>query len=173
MGLVMAMSEWTELEALSRKLADAEARLARARSTQNHGLVALLEKEIAAAEILRDRAVSQLAVGLTSRSRQAVPHEASVSEVALPPTQSPAPAIQEGASAVWNSLSRSDLERVKSELNIRRSQMLARHAEELKPLDGEMAEIETFEQVIDALVRKFNIGSAEVVSLERVLSQAG
>jgi len=63
----MAMCDWTELEVLGRKIADAEDRLASARSTQNCGLVQLLEKEIAAAETLRDRVVSQIATGLTSK----------------------------------------------------------------------------------------------------------
>ncbi|MBV8841897.1 MAG: hypothetical protein JO307_03715 [Bryobacterales bacterium] len=68
----MAIADWTELEALSRKIADTEERLVAARSTQNHGLVQLLEKEIAAAEVLRDRVMSHIAAALTSSSETVV-----------------------------------------------------------------------------------------------------
>lgn len=163
----MALAEWTELEALSRKIADIEERLAAARSTQNHGLAQLLEKEIAAAEILRDRVMSHIAAGLTS-SAKTLPRDLSSPEPCSPSPQA-APAIdrEEGVEAVWNKLSRSDIERVRDQLQTRRSEMLARHAEELKALEAEAAEIETLERAIGALVRKLNIGSAEVVPLER------
>jgi hypothetical protein len=42
---------------------------------------------------------------------------------------------------VWNQLTRTDIERVKRELDQRRSEMLARHSEELKALEGDQAEI--------------------------------
>jgi hypothetical protein len=74
---------------------------------------------------------------------------------------------------VWNQLSRADIERVKRELDQRRSEMLARHAEELKALEGDQAEIDILEQAIDSLARKFNLGGAKVVSLDRAVSQAG
>ena len=74
---------------------------------------------------------------------------------------------------MWNQLSRADLDRVKRELDVRRSEMLARHAEELRALETDKAEIDILEQAIDGIARKFNIGGAEVVSLERPFSQAG
>jgi hypothetical protein len=45
---------------------------------------------------------------------------------------------------------------------------LARHAEELRSLDADQAEIDTLEQAIDAFARKFNLQPAggEVVRLE-------
>lgn len=170
----MAMLEWTELEALSRKLANTEECLAAARSTQNHGLAQLLEKQIAAAEILRDRVMSRIAAGLTSSS-EIPPRDLSLPE---PGSSSPPPASardhEEGVEAVWNELSRSDIQRVREQLQARRSEMLARHAEELKALEAEETEIETLERAIGALVRKLNIGGAEVVPLERpAFSQAG
>ena len=170
----MAIADWTELEALSRKIADAEERLAAARSTQNHGLAQLLEKEIAAAEILRDRVMSHIAAGITSSS-ETLPRHLSSPEPCSPSPQ-PAPEIyhDEGVEAVWNALNRSDIERVRDQLQTRRFEMLARHAEELKALEAEAAEIETLERAIAALVRKLNIGGAEVVPLERpALSHAG
>jgi len=75
---------------------------------------------------------------------------------------------------VWNQLSRADLERVKRDVDLRRSEMLARHAEEIRALDADNAEIDLLEQAIDGLVRKFNIGSAKVLPLEcQAFSQAG
>jgi len=74
---------------------------------------------------------------------------------------------------VWNEVSRSDVERIRRELQTRRSELLARQAEELQAVDAEAAELEIIEQAIEALVRKFNIGSAEIVPLERAFNQAG
>jgi hypothetical protein len=52
--------------------------------------------------------------------------------------------------------------------------MLARHAEELKALEADQAELDMLEQAIKEFVRKFNIGGAQVVPLERpAFSQAG
>jgi hypothetical protein len=44
--------------------------------------------------------------------------------------------------------------------------MLARHAGELTALDADEAELTVLEQAIDELVRKFGIGSAEIVTLK-------
>ena len=67
---------------------------------------------------------------------------------------------------MWTQLSRADIERVKEELQARRSEMLARHAGELTALDADEAELTVLEQAIDELVRKFGIGSAEIVTLK-------
>ena len=42
------------------------------------------------------------------------------------------------------------------QLDIRRSETLARHAEELKALEADQAQIDTLSQAIDAFMRKFN-----------------
>jgi hypothetical protein len=62
----MALSDWTELENLSGEIADSQSRLAAARSTQNHGLVKLLERQISEAEKWRDRLLSQITARLTA-----------------------------------------------------------------------------------------------------------
>jgi HAMP domain-containing protein len=67
---------------------------------------------------------------------------------------------------MWTELNRSNIERVKQELQARRSEMLVRHAEELTALDVDEAELTVLEQAIDELVRKFGIGSAEIVKLK-------
>ena len=173
-GFAMGLSDWMDLEVLGRKLTDLESRLAQARSTQNHGLVQLLEKEIAAAESVRDQAVSRIAIQLTSSPQSSKPRDPpSAEDVSAPPQPVPAFERVEGVDAVWNQLSRADLDRVKRELDVRRSEMLARHAEELRALETDKKEIDILEQAIDGIARKFNIGGAEVVSLERSFSQAG
>src|SRR5437763_12195247 len=65
-GFAMALSDWTELENLSGEIADSQSRLAAARSTQNHGLVKLLERQITEAEKWRDRLLSQITARLTT-----------------------------------------------------------------------------------------------------------
>lgn len=74
----------------------------------------------------------------------------------------------EGTTNVWNQLSKADFEQAKQDLDLRRAEMLARHAEELSSLDADQAEIDTLEQAIDAFARKFNLQPAggEVVRLE-------
>ena len=69
----------------------------------------------------------------------------------------------EGVASVWDQLSRTDLDRVKRELGLRRAELLTRHAEELRALDAEQSQIDAFEQAIDAFARKFNLAGAEVV----------
>ena len=68
------------------------------------------------------------------------------------------------------------IERIKRGLAARRSEMLARHAEELKALQAEQSEIDAVEKAIAAFTHKFKLAtSAEIVSLdgERALAPAG
>lgn len=67
---------------------------------------------------------------------------------------------------MWTELNRADIERVKQDVQARRSEMLARHAAELTALDVDEAELTVLEEAIDELVRKFGIGSAEIVKLK-------
>jgi hypothetical protein len=77
-------------------------------------------------------------------------------------------ATKAGSETVWNELNRTDLQRVKQDIETRRSEMLARHAEELADLDADQAELTVIDEAIDAVVRKFNLGhSTEIVPLER------
>ena len=101
-----------------------------------------------APESLRPESLAELAVAVA----EAVSRDA-------------APVINrlEGVASVWDQLSRTDLDRVKRELGLRRAELLTRHAEELRALDAEQSEIDAFEQAIDAFARKFNLAGAEVV----------
>jgi len=67
---------------------------------------------------------------------------------------------------MWTQLTRADVERATQDLQARRSEILARHAGELTALDVDEAELTVLEQAIDDLVRKFGIGSAEIVTLK-------
>ena len=186
----MALSDWTELENLSGEIADSQSRLTAARATQNHGLVKLLERQISEAEKWRDRLLQQITSRLTVGSGGAARGERNpVAEQAVVEMPSEAPQLEpvaevpvaiveasaldavsapvvhrlEGVASVWEQLSRTDIERVKRELTVRRAELLARHAEELRALDAEQTEIDAFEQAIDAFARKFNVSNGEVV----------
>jgi hypothetical protein len=77
---------------------------------------------------------------------------------------------------MWDKLTAADFERIKRGLATRRSEILARHAEELRALETEQSEIDTIEQAIAAFAHKFKLTtSAEVVpfEVERVPIQAG
>jgi hypothetical protein len=58
---------------------------------------------------------------------------------------------------MWDRLSHTDLETVKQRLRDHREEILRRHAEELRALEGDRAEIEKLDQLIDAFAKKFQI----------------
>ena len=184
----MSKFEWMELETLSNEIAHAQSRLDAARAAKNHGLIRLLEQEIAEtterrARVLADITKGVAASGSAKRTLAAVPQKKikapavqgereSAERVEAPATTgvpSPAPAQSpdaiKGVAAVWDQLRRADIERVKRELGLRRAEVLSRHAEELKALDAQQTEIDAFERAIEAFAKKFN-GGAEVVPFD-------
>jgi hypothetical protein len=56
---------------------------------------------------------------------------------------------------MWQVLTRTDVERATEELKLRREQLLSRHAEEIRNLDVERAEVETLAQMAAAFAEKF------------------
>jgi len=68
---------------------------------------------------------------------------------------------------MWDRLTAADIEQAKRSVTNRRSEMLVRHAEELKALDADETEISAIEQAINAFARKFRIGSADVAPFDR------
>ena len=60
---------------------------------------------------------------------------------------------------MWDKLTAADLERVKRGLAARRSEMLARHAEELKGLEADQSEVNVIETAIAAFTQKFKLTS--------------
>ena len=68
---------------------------------------------------------------------------------------------------MWDKLTAADLECVKRGLATRRSEILARHAAELKALEAHQNEIDIIEKAIAAFTQKFSpASSAEVIPLE-------
>ena len=198
----MSSFEWMELETLNSEIAHAQTRLAAARSAKNHILMQLLEREIAEAAERRDQVLASITQGF-GPSRQGVPNSsqdpaetedrepqppkpvkraASVSG-SVPPAPAPASprSIEEsikteGLAAMWDRLSVGDIEQVKRGLTQRRAELLARHAEELKALEAEQAEIDNIERSIAAFARKFNLaagGQIVPLDVERSPVQAG
>jgi len=106
----MALSDWTELENLSGEIADSESRLAAARSTQNHGLVKLLERQISEAEKWRDRLLSQITARLTAppgapgRRRDTHPAEAEPQKPAEAEAKAKAPIVEAAVEAAAPSI---------------------------------------------------------------------
>jgi hypothetical protein len=194
-GFAMGSSDWFELETLNGEIAHSQTRLSAARKTQNHGLVKLLQREIAEAEKWRSRLLGHITTRLGSPDPAPAPqadHAAawdvqadkaedvqaedaetvqhgseSVAEApetgAASPDPAPRTATIEGETALWDQLSRTDIERLKRDLGSRRAEILARHAEELKDLEADQVEIDAFELAIDAFARKFKVAGSEVV----------
>ena len=180
----MSRFEWMELDNVSREIAHAQSRLDAARGSKNHGLTRLLEREIAERAERRARILADITKGLavakpdlssasapklTLEPAQGTPQSSKTAETitanAPPPRQlMPKPDPTEGVAAVWDELKRADIERFKRVLESRRSEMLARHAEELKALDAEQNEIDVVACAIEVFVQKFKIGGGgEVV----------
>jgi hypothetical protein len=65
---------------------------------------------------------------------------------------------------VWDQLTPSDLDRAKTELDTRRVEMLARHAEELKGLEVDQTQLEALEQAITAFLHKFNASPSDTAA---------
>ena len=195
----MSSFEWMELETLNSEIAHAQTRLAAARSAQNRVLTQLLEREIAEAAERRDKVLASITQALgPSRSgvarsgedpaepdgREPQPAEPVEQRVpaagSVPPhAASAAPrSIEEsikleGVAAVWDRLSVADIEQAKRGLAQRRSELLARHAEELKALEAEQTEIDNIERSIAAFARKFNLApGAQIVALDAERSPA-
>lgn len=194
-GFAMSKFEWMELETLSSEITHIQTRLDAARATKNLGLVQLLEREVADALNRRAQVLTSITKGLGfTRARPKLatapvqqPQSASMqqqeaAEVAEPERVAAAVGTdlgiykEKGVDIMWDKLTAADLERVQRGLTTRRSEMLARHAEELKALEAEQNEIDVIKKAIAAFAQKFNLrNTAEVIPLEgdRVPAQAG
>ncbi|MBV8893323.1 MAG: hypothetical protein JO266_15355 [Acidobacteria bacterium] len=79
----------------------------------------------------------------------------------------PSADIKQGDDSMWDKVTSADIEGVKRALASRRSELLTRHAEELKVLEAEEAEIDVFEKAIATFTQKFKLTStAEIIQLE-------
>jgi hypothetical protein len=194
----MSKFEWVELETLSTEVAHVQSRINAARANKNFGMVRLLEQEMAEVSERRNRVLAEITHGISDalpdgrqpthfstleiHSNQPDKKQRPAPEIEAPTSSSltaPDPALPTdpaGDTGMWDKLTAADLDRIKRGLTIRRSDMLARHAEELKSLEAEESEIEAVEKAIALFTQKFKLTStAEVVSLgaERVPVQAG
>ena len=175
----MSKFEWMELETLSSEITQTQTRLDAARATKNLGLVQLLERELADALKRRAQVLTSITKGLgftgskpklaaasvqqpqsASTQRQEAAEAAEPQRVAAPAAEPDFGTSKEkGVDIMWDKLTAADLERVKRGLTTRRSEMLARHAEELKELDAEQNQLDTLEQAIDMFLRRANRSS--------------
>jgi len=183
----MSKFEWIELETLSNEIAHAQARLDAARATKNLGLTQLLEREIADAMKKRAQVLADITKGLgrvagrkpklvTAQVRRVESEPAKYEQPAqevqpetadatTEPTFSPN--TEKGVTDMWDKLTAADIEQVKRGLATRRSEILARHAAELKALEADQNEIDIIEKAIAAFAHKFNLTkSAEVLVLD-------
>jgi len=182
----MSKFEWMELETLSTEITHTQSRLDAARATNNLGLVQLLQREIAQAVNKRAQVLADITKGLgrfaglkpklvtPAREPEPAPVEQQQpAEEMQPPsvnaTAEPALSVntKKGIANMWDKLTAADLERVKRGLATRRSEILARHAEELKALEADQSEIDVIDKAITAFTQKFKLSStAEVIPLD-------
>jgi len=98
--------------------------------------------------------------------------EPTAAEFVVSRPTAPQAARTEGASTVWDQLTPGDIENAKTELASRQAEMLARHAEELKSLEADQAQLDTLAEAIELFARKFKLPAqsdapnAAVVTLE-------
>src|SRR5947209_4296883 len=59
---------------------------------------------------------------------------------------------------MWNNLTSHDIEQAKQQLQLKREEILRRHAEEIGGLDADEAEVETLDRLADVFSGKFKIG---------------
>jgi hypothetical protein len=185
----MSKFEWVELETSSAEVAQLQSRIDAARVTKNYGLVQLLEREIGVATERRNRVLADITKGLSNAVPAGQrPIESPVQEVHFePPEEKQEPAIhietdvsdmvsstnprvrtdENGDLRMWDKLTADDIERVKRGFATRRAEMLARHAEELKGLETQEAEINGVEKAIAVFMQKFKLtSSADVVPFD-------
>lgn len=193
----MSSFEWMELQTLTSDIAASRSRLATARSAKDNRLARVLEQEITAAERRRDELLANITnqvagSGETAPQAGALIAEPPPADAAVAPDgrpeqgapdlaagdasaarSAPAPVLnREGESAVWEQLTPGDIQNAKHELAARRSDMLARHAEELKALDADQSQLDTLAEAIELFARKFKLppqpegANGAVVALE-------
>jgi hypothetical protein len=154
----MAAPEWAELDSLTQSIADLRVHQEAAKSVESHDLAATIEGEIAQLEERRNQLLAQLAQGVV-KTEEPQEDKSGASHVAAETQRT------ERASIVWEQLTPADVERAKHDINLRRTEMLERHAAELKGLEADQADVDAVEQAIGAFIRKFGLPSAEVVPL--------
>src|SRR5215471_2865542 len=169
----MSKLGWVELETLSTEVAHLQSRIEAARASRNYGKVRLLEREMTELGERRNRVLADISNGLSDGAPAGQQPENILSPDTADEKHQPVPTIDAedardptsaepaqtatttGDISMWDKLTAADLERAKRSLSTRRSEMLARHAEELKPLEADQRLIDAIEKAIDAFTQKF------------------
>jgi hypothetical protein len=161
----MAAPEWAKLDDLSRDIADAQVRLKGAKSSRRLELAAAIEQEIDEMDERRSHLFGQIAdnlagepSGSTGAVRAATPVDVSSDASDRRDGDHAEPQERDRkrmGDTVWNQLTAADVERARQELERQRTDMLARHVEEMKSLDADGSDIGELEQAIEAFMRKF------------------
>jgi hypothetical protein len=91
------------------------------------------------------------------REEQRMRAEPPTSVITRPTPVSPILKTHDGevAAVAWDRVTSSEVELMKRLLNIYRSELLAQHAEELRALDAQQAEVEALERSINAFAEKY------------------
>ena len=100
----------------------------------------------------------------TVRSDATIVERSSLPESAVEVTPSARADNSHRTETGWDRLTLDDIERVKRALATRRADALARHAEELKKLDAEQAEIEAIELAINSFAKRYGHGTPKGTS---------
>ena len=56
---------------------------------------------------------------------------------------------------MWEQITEADIQGAKQRLDLRRAEMLSRHAEEIGTLDAQLHDIESFERVVAAFFEEY------------------
>jgi iron-sulfur cluster repair protein YtfE (RIC family) len=65
---------------------------------------------------------------------------------------------------MWDNITSSDIEQAKHHLNLRRAETVSRHAEEIKVLDADHAELDQLVHVIEAFTSKHQNANGAITS---------
>ena len=65
---------------------------------------------------------------------------------------------------MWDSITSSDIEQAKHNLNLRRAETVSRHAEEIKLLDADQSELDQLVHAIEAFTSKYKNGNGAITS---------
>ena len=152
----MAPSELSEVEQVSRLIAETQTWLRGAKAVESFDLAATLQREITGLEERRRKLLDQKASGVAEEQRADASEpvtDESLRATVLSFSRGTEP--NERIGIMWERLTPEDVERAKHELERRRIKTLARHAEELNSLEADGTELDSLEQAIDLFMRKF------------------
>lgn len=69
---------------------------------------------------------------------------------------------------MWEQISKADIQEAKQRLDLRRAEMLSRHAEEIESLDAQLRDIDSFERIVAAFFEEHMSAEDRTSGLEAV-----